>query len=335
MKFVPPLSDPEIHTLTDMQRFHSSRRARLRAHGLLLSHQGFAICRIAAVSRVARYAVSAWIDRWQNAGVVGLDDQPRSGRPPRLTPEEQHQVEPDLQEHPKELKHVVPLLEQDTHKRVSTKTMKRLIKKKRYVWKRIRKAPAKSPEPATYQRAQARIAALQARESAGDCAVWYCDASGLCLQPCIPYAWHPKGATLALPQSAHYQRLHVLGLLKRDNTLVPYLIEGVVDTAVVVACLEQFSEQLDKKAFVLIDNAPVHRSQEFIRHIPKWVKKGLSIKYLPAYAPELNLIEILWRFMKYYWLPFAAYGSFQHLCAAVKEILKQFGTKYTIDFQVA
>jgi Homeodomain-like domain len=117
MKFVPPLSDPEIHTLTDMQRFHSSRRARLRAHGLLLSHQGFAICRIAAVSRVARYAVSAWIDRWQNAGVVGLDDQPRSGRPPRLTPEEQHQVEPYLQEPLKELKHVVPLLEQDTHKR--------------------------------------------------------------------------------------------------------------------------------------------------------------------------------------------------------------------------
>jgi DDE superfamily endonuclease len=140
---------------------------------------------------------------------------------------------------------------------------------------------------------------------------------------------------LALPQSAHNQRLNVLGLLKRDNTLVPYLLEGAVDTAAVVACLEQFSAQLDKKAFVLIDNAPVHRSQAFIRHIPQWVKKGLIIKYLPAYAPELNLIEILWRFMKYYWLPFAAYGSFQQLGAAVEEILKQFGTTYTIDFHRA
>ena len=28
------------------------------------------------------------------------------------------------------------------------------------------------------------------------------------------------------------------------------------------------------------------------------------LKYLPSYAPELNLIEILWRFLKYYWLPF-------------------------------
>jgi hypothetical protein len=35
-------------------------------------------------------------------------------------------------------------------------------------------------------------------------------------------------------------------------------------------------------------------------------KKGLMIKYVPSYAPELKLIEILWRFLKYYWLPFSA-----------------------------
>ena len=41
MKFVTPLSDLELQTLTDMHRFHPSRRARMRAHGLLLSHQQF------------------------------------------------------------------------------------------------------------------------------------------------------------------------------------------------------------------------------------------------------------------------------------------------------
>jgi transposase len=129
MKFVPPLSDPEIHTLTDMQRFHPSRRARMRAHGLLLSHQGFSIRRIADVYQVSRYAVAAWLERWNNAGLVGLYDAPRPGRPLRLTPEEQQKVEQYLQEHPKELKRVVQRLEQDTNKRVSPKTIKRLIKK--------------------------------------------------------------------------------------------------------------------------------------------------------------------------------------------------------------
>jgi len=335
MKCVAPLSDTEIQTLTDMQRFHPSRRARMRAHGLLLSHQGFSLRRIAAVYQVSRYAVAEWLERWQSAGLVGVYDHPRSGRPPSLTPDEQHKVDQYLQEHPKDLKQVVHVLEQATHQRVRTKTIKRLIKKNRYVWKRLRKTPAKSPEPAQYQRAQARIADWQARERAGECALWYFDARGFCLEPCMPYAWQPIGQTLELPQSSHNQRLNVFGFLQRDHTLGPYLLDGSVDTAAVVACMDQFSAQLNQKAYVLIDNAPMHRSKAFLRHIPKWVKRGWIIKYLPSYSPELHLIEILWRFIKYYWLPFSVYGSFQQLCAAVEEILQQFGTKYTIDFQAA
>ena len=108
------------------------------------------------------------------------------------------------------------------------------------------------------------------------------------------------------------------------------MIEGRVDTEAIVACMDQFSQQL---TYVFVDNAPMHRSHDFIKEIPKWVKRGLIIKYLPPYSPELNLIEILWRFMKYLWLPFSAPTSFACLRRAVAQILKQFGTEYTIDFQ--
>jgi transposase len=307
----------------------------MRAHGLLLSHQGFSIRRIADVYQGSRYAVSEWMERWQSAGRVGLDDRPRSGRPPSLTPDAPHQVNQPLQDQPKDWKPVVHLLEQEPPKRVSTKTIKRLSKKPRYVWKRLRKTPAKSPEPAKSQRAQAGIAALQARARAGAGELWDFDASGCCLEPCIPYAWPPSGQTRELPQSSPNQRLNVLGFLQRDTTLVPYLIDGAIDTAAVVAGMDQFSAQLHKKASVLIDNAPMHRSKAFVRHIPQWVKKGLMIKDFPPYSPALKMIESLWRFMKYSWLPFSAYASCHHLCEAVAEILQQFGTKYTMDFQAA
>jgi transposase len=65
----------------------------MRAHGILLSHQGFSIKRIAAVYQVSRQAVSAWLERWQQAGLIGLYDHPRSGRPPRLSVAAQQQVE--------------------------------------------------------------------------------------------------------------------------------------------------------------------------------------------------------------------------------------------------
>ena len=115
--------------------------------------------------------------------------------------------------------------------------------------------------------------------------------------------------------------------------LYPIWFDGKVDASVIVTCFDQFSQQLDKKTYVFIDNAPMHRSQAFIKQIPKWVKKGLIVKYLPSYAPELNLIEgSLCVFMKYYWLPFSAYASFQCLSEAVEEILARIGTDYTIDF---
>jgi hypothetical protein len=111
------------------------------------------------------------------------------------------------------------------------------------------------------------------------------------------------------------------------------MLEGKVDTSAVVECFERFSQQQTKRTYVFLDNAPIHKSEEFIRHIPKWVKRGLIIKYLPPYSPELNLIEILWRFVKYHWLPFSAYMSFQSLVRAVEDILTRYGTDYTINFQ--
>lgn len=176
---------------------------------------------------------------------------------------------------------------------------------------------------------------LQQREAAGECDLWYFDGAGFCLTPCIPYAWQPIGDTIEVPTASHNRRLNVLGFLKRNNDLVPYMIEGKVDTSVIVECFEQFSQQISKKTYVLLDNAPMHRSQTFIEQLPQWVKKGLIIKYLPSYAPALNLIEILWRFMKYSWLPFSAYTSFHCLVEAVEAILTRFGTEYTIDFQAA
>jgi len=81
-----------------------------------------------------------------------------------------------------------------------------------------------------------------------------------------------------------------------------------------------------------MDNSSIHRSEEFEEYLAQWKKKGLRIKYLIPYAPELNLIEILWRHIKYLWLPFSAYQCMESLREALEHILKDFGSKYQITF---
>jgi len=100
----------------------------------------------------------------------------------------------------------------------------------------------------------------------------------------------------------------------------------------VIACFDSFCETITKKNFVLVDNSPVHRSKKFISRIAGWCKKGLIVKYLPKYSPELNLIEILWKKIKYEWLPFSAYASIKEFAECLNNILINFGSQFVIEF---
>ena len=56
------------------------------------------------------------------------------------------------------------------------------------------------------------------------------------------------------------------------------------------------------------------------------------MRYIKGLTKELNIIEILWRFIKYKWLETKDYESYSTLVETVENILINFGTKYTINF---
>ena len=96
--------------------------------------------------------------------------------------------------------------------------------------------------------------------------------------------------------------------------------------------LTWFAEQIEKLTTIIIDNASIHTSDEFDSHIEGWEKKGLKVYRLPTYSPELNIIEIVWRKIKYDWLPFDAYKSFADLKRELFDVLANIGISYNVDF---
>ena len=105
---------------------------------------------------------------------------------------------------------------------------------------------------------------LQSREDRGECDLWYFDSAGFCLEPCVPYAWQPIGDYIKVPASSHGRRLNVLGFVKRDNQLVPYMLEESVDAEAIIESFDHLSDQIEKRSYVLIDNAPMHRSKAWL-----------------------------------------------------------------------
>ena len=104
--------------------------------------------------------------------------------------------------------------------------------------------------------------------------------------------------------------------------------------------LDNYVQKIEQLTVVVIDNAPIHTSKAFQKKIAEWRQKKLEIFWLPTYSPyakqyplgQLNLIETLWRFMKYEWIEKEAYSSWKNLVEYVENVLKNFGTKYTINF---
>ena len=286
---------------------------------------------IAKIYQVDRDTVSTWITKWEQEGEASVHDQPRSGRPPKLTPEEQELAITYIKEEPRSLKQVVDRVAQKTAKRLSISALKRLAKRARLRWKRVRKSLKSRREPAAFAKCQRELAALQKQEDQDKIDLYYFDEAGFALDPSIPYAWQEPNSVIELP-AMKYGRINVLGFMNRNNDLHAYMFEQSVHTGVVIACFDAFCTTLTKKTVVVIDNASIHTSEEFEERMPSWKKQGLIIKYLPPYSPELNLIEILWERIKYTWLPFSAYQCLNALIEALENILSNVGSKYQITF---
>src|SRR6266480_6710971 len=129
VRFIQDLSPETRNLLHRLYKESQHHRVRQRAHCILLSFQGINTTALMTIFSVDRITLYNWFDAWEAYHFAGLYDKKRCGRPPKLTDDEQNKAQHYLEQHPRDIRKVVYLLEQDTSKRVRTKTSKRLVKK--------------------------------------------------------------------------------------------------------------------------------------------------------------------------------------------------------------
>jgi len=331
MRYIGTLSEKAKKDLTSLFKHHNSHSVRRRAHTVLLSAARFTIGEIAQIYEVHRDTVIATFSRWEKDGIQGLYDAPKSGRPPTLSDDEADKAIALLKEDPRSVKKALASTKETTGKEISQSTLKRIAKKANLRWKRMRKSPKGKRNKVAFKQSKEEIEALHIQEAAGELDLYYFDEAGFNLRPEVPYAWQDVGKTIRIPSSSS-KRINVLGFCNKEQDFHATTVLGSVNSAIVLACFDQFCLTIRKKTTVIIDNASIHTSKKFKEKLPEWKKKGLNIKFLPTYSPELNLIEIVWRFIKYSWLPLTAYLSFKHLKDELQKVLDGIGSKYRITF---
>jgi len=216
--------------------------------------------------------------------------------------------------------------------KVTRSMLRRYLKKLGYTWKRFRKSLKKKQSPKEYKEKLVQLKQLIELYNTGFIDLFFADESGFNMEGYLPYGWQPKNEYIKITPSKT-RSTQVFGLLSLDNRLEAYSCKGSVTSDVVIAFIDDFNSTRKQPTAIVIDNAPIHHSKKFEAKIVEWEKQDLYIFFLPTYSPHLNPIEILWRFIKYQWLPFERLTSQEELDEALVEIINNFGSDNTINFK--
>ena len=215
---------------------------------------------------------------------------------------------------------------------ISYHKLKRFIKEKLfYTWRRLRKWLKPKQDPVKYQELYDLLQKLKKLEESGFLDLFYGDQSSFSLNPNVPYGWQEKGNAIKIVPSKETP-INIFGLLSKQNELEAYECKGSMTSDVMIAFIDDFIESRKSRTAIVLDNAPIHKSEAFQEAMKRWEEQDVYIFFLPTYSPHLNIIETLWRKMKYEWLKPKDYANSDTLANAVRNIICKFGTDFSIKF---
>lgn len=146
--------------------------------------------------------------------------------------------------------------------------------------------------------------------------VWFWDESGFSLRVIRRKTWSKKGKRVKVTGQRRRGRVNVMGGLRyHDRRRLCYFVEkGNADSF--YAQLQQLNAFVKQewiaqgnkaeefksrgpKIVIILDNASYHKRKDITAEIEKELP-NIILEFLPAYSPDLNLIELVWHSCKEY-----------------------------------
>jgi transposase len=338
------VTDEQRQELRQLSR-QAVGRVALRAHMVLLSDRGYSVPEIAEIHDCGCDVVRTWLHRYEQEGVAGLADEPRSGRPPN-DPLARHIVDAQAGQSPECSGHVqtgwtVPLLAAFLALRfglhLSCSTVRRCLKAMHWRWARPRLAPAsvlrRKRDPETGAK-MAAIAAAALAVAKGAAHLLYLDECDLHLLPVVRAMWM-KGQRTRVPTPGQNAKHAFFGAL--DAVSGTFLLDDQERKLAVhfVAFLKQLAAAYpDGPLFVVMDSSPCHTAKV----VKAWLAENprVQVLWLPKYAAhEVNPVERIWGLMKDAVAANRLAGNINDLVAKARRFFKHDLPPYPVKLPVA
>ncbi len=267
-------------------------RQAARAVMVLLSLQGLSAAQIAGLLECHPATVRRWVGRFSSAGLAGLADRPRCGRPVlggrRLT----RRVAALLaRPGPWTLPRIWRYLGRP---QVSMQTLYRRVRRVA-IWRRPKLTARGDPD---HDHVVAGVVArlLELPRRAVVCAE---DETHLNLLPHVRAGWTLRGARPQIPTPGKNRQVTVLGALEVTTGRWVYRL-GRRCAADFIALLQMLTEAFPRAPVIVVicDNDSIHHARAVTRYLEKHSR--LELLYGARYSPHDNPVERVWAGLKNY-----------------------------------
>jgi transposase len=331
------LTEKQLDELYDEMLSNTSSLARKKCLIIYLRAKGYSRCEIADIARVDEDTVTNHVKIFAGSGLQGLLKanyyKPKS------------QLEPYVEElkklfeknPPHTVNHAIELIFEQTGVCLKHSACQAFLKKMGMKCRRCGLVPGKANDDKEQQKAQQEFhdQKLQPRldeAKQGKRTVLFVDAAHFVMGAFLGMVW--CFTRLLLPSASGRKRHNVLGAYD------PITNEAITVTNDTYINQWVFGEFLDKIAdayagtnrpiTLVLDNARYQKCQSVA---DKAKELGIELLYLPAYSPNLNLIERLWRFVKKQVLYSIHYDKFEKFKKSIDTCIAELSTRFKANMQ--
>jgi len=318
------LTQSQIAELKNAHRIEKYRRHADRIKMILLLNRGFSYEEIASMLLIDDSTVRRYERCYKEKGIDGLLEGHYFGRNMLLNPEQCSEIERYM----------------DTNHIVSTKQVQLHIEETycvKYSWEGTRKLlvrlgfsyrkPQVRPGKLNIEKQEShrkKYEEIKSNLSKENSAIYFMDAVHPTLNAKPSYGWMRKGKPKTLLMNASRKRINIQGAVDIHNkNIVTLSTEKSINAQSTIALLTKIrNKNLHlSKVYVVLDNAKSHHSKK-VKHWLSWNRK-IELVYLPAYSPNLNVIERLWKYMNKKVIDSQYYKSFLDFKIKIRSFFKQ------------
>ncbi len=275
-------------------------RGVLRTKALIAYYKGNPLEIVAQCYDVSAKSLQRWIKRFEKSGNV--KDRPRSGRQPKLSPAEAQEMKKIIIEQKERVwfaKHIHELLVTLFGVCYSVKYIPDLLRSMGLSFQKLKHVLVCKSRKKRMKWLKETLPTLFEKQLKEGWRIFYQDEVGFQTNGTLAYSWGEKGEQTVVRNYGRRGRVNLIGAMELGTGL----FHGVLTSFSVNATrFRRFlchlkREMPDDKLILICDNARFHHAK-WLSAWGEQQQSWLQLAFLPAYSPDFNPIERLWRWMK-------------------------------------